>query len=156
MKLRALPANDITPLPGRNETSDSSTSERHDNNNNGDGDGEASSARDHPAAAPTAETLTSLSVAATEGAGAGSAATAGAAAGAAGSVEFDDTVASLSPSNSVASLKTKTPPHGYDLTTLTLGRVDDGRRRDIYSFPVDLKGRGEGRAVEARAVLQVK
>eukprot|EP00752_Nemacystus_decipiens_P012939 g11452.t1 len=46
------------------------------------------------------------------------------------------------------------PPHGHDLATLTLGRIADACRRDTYSFPVDLKGRGEGRAVEARAVLQ--
>lgn len=57
------------------------------------------------------------------------------------------------------STKSKTPAKipvlGYDLCTLTLGRIADGFRRDTYSFPVDLKGRGEGRAVEARAVLQV-
>ncbi|CAM9260448.1 unnamed protein product, partial [Ectocarpus fasciculatus] len=48
----------------------------------------------------------------------------------------------------------KIPRHGRDLSTLTLGRIADGFRRDKYVFPVDHKGRGEGRAVEARAVLQ--
>lgn len=46
--------------------------------------------------------------------------------------------------------------HGHHLSTLTLGRIEDGFRRDKYVFPVDLQGRGEGRAVEARAVLQVR
>lgn len=45
--------------------------------------------------------------------------------------------------------------HGRDLSTLTLGRIEDGFRRDRYDFPVDLKGRGHGRAAEARAVMQV-
>lgn len=56
---------------------------------------------------------------------------------------------------SVSSSCPKLPPYGRDLSTLTLGRVGDGFRRDVFVFPVDLKGRGEGRAVEARAVLQV-
>ena len=47
------------------------------------------------------------------------------------------------------------PPYGYDLAVLTLGRIEDGFRRDAFVFPVDLKGRGQGRAAEARAVLQV-
>lgn len=46
--------------------------------------------------------------------------------------------------------------YGQDLSTLTLGRIADGFRRDRFTFPVDLQGRGEGRAVEARAVMQVK
>lgn len=46
--------------------------------------------------------------------------------------------------------------YGHDLSPLTLGRIADGFRRDHYVFPVDLKGRGEGRAVEARAVMQVQ
>ena len=58
-------------------------------------------------------------------------------------------------SSSKTTTSTKPPPHGYDLATLTLGRIADACRRDAYFFPVDLKGRGEGRAVEARAVLQV-
>lgn len=65
------------------------------------------------------------------------------------------TVGSLACSLSSSKAATKPPCHGYDLTTLTLGRIADACRRDTYSFPVDLKGRGEGRAVEARAVLQV-
>lgn len=48
------------------------------------------------------------------------------------------------------------PQHGYDMSILTLGRIGDGFRRDTYTFDVDLKGRGEGRAAEARAVLQVR
>lgn len=47
------------------------------------------------------------------------------------------------------------PQHGHDMAILTLGRIADGFRRDTYAFDVDLKGRGEGRAAEARAVLQV-
>lgn len=46
--------------------------------------------------------------------------------------------------------------YGRHLSTLTLGRIADGFRRDCHVFPVDLKGRGEGRAVEARAVMQVQ
>lgn len=61
----------------------------------------------------------------------------------------------ISTSSTVASTG-KLPQYGMDLTTLTLGRIDDATRRDTYSFPVDLKGRGEGKAVEARAVLQVR
>ena len=48
------------------------------------------------------------------------------------------------------------PQHGHDMSILTLGRIADGFRRDTYAFDVDLKGRGEGRAAEARAVLQVR
>lgn len=58
-----------------------------------------------------------------------------------------------------SNLTSKTPPircYGHDLSPLTLGRIEDGFRRDRYVFPVDLKGRGEGRAVEARAVMQVQ
>lgn len=67
-----------------------------------------------------------------------------------------NSVVSMSSSKSSKSTTcTKIPVLGYDLCTLTLGRIADGFRRDTYSFPVDLKGRGEGRAVEARAVLQV-
>lgn len=46
--------------------------------------------------------------------------------------------------------------YGHDLSILTLGRIADGLRRDRYDFPMDLEGRGEGRAVEARAVMQVQ
>ncbi|CAM9998853.1 unnamed protein product, partial [Ectocarpus sp. 12 AP-2014] len=56
------------------------------------------------------------------------------------------TVASAAPA--------KIPRHGHDLSTLTMGRIADGFRRAEYVFPVDHKGRGEGRAIEARAVLQ--
>ncbi|CAM9715633.1 unnamed protein product, partial [Ectocarpus sp. 12 AP-2014] len=56
------------------------------------------------------------------------------------------TVASAAPA--------KIPRHGHELSTLTLGRIADGFRRDEYVFPVDHKGRGEGRAIEARAILQ--
>ncbi|CAN0111869.1 unnamed protein product [Scytosiphon promiscuus] len=62
--------------------------------------------------------------------------------------------ASSSKSTTSSSTSAKIPQHGEDLSTLTLGRIDDSFRRDIYKFPVDLQGRGEGRAVEARAVLQ--
>lgn len=50
---------------------------------------------------------------------------------------------------------TKLYKYGYELSTLTLGRIADGFRRDCFDFPLDLRGRGQGKAIEARAVMQV-
>ena len=73
-----------------------------------------------------------------------------------GSLSSSSATRSLSPLPPPQPRSVIVPQHGHDMSILTVGRIGDGFRRDAYAFDVDLKGRGEERAAEARAVLQVR